>query len=404
MDVFKMAWRNVWRNRRRSLVTVASMTLALFVMVLYAGLMEGYVQDMERSILDLEVGDVQIYAEDYRLNPSIYTRIPNPAGVLGPLDAAGFPATGRLLGFGLAASGDASAGVSFRGVEVVADARVSLVHGEVADGEWLDPGDPKGVVIGRRLARTLAVGTGGEVLVLSQGADGSMAYDLYRVRGILRGIGDATDRTGVFMIADTFRELMVVPDGVHQIIVRRPDDLELGSAAGRVREVAAGLDVKTWRELLPTLASLLDSARQIIVVMFVIVYVAIGILILNAMLMAVFERVREFGVLKAVGVGPFEVFLLIVIESGIQTAIALVVGLALALPALLYLTWVGVDVGSLAGVSMMGIAMQPVWHAAIEPRVFALPVVTLVAIVSVAVVYPGLKAALIQPVDAMRYH
>ena len=171
-----------------------------------------------------------------------------------------------------------------------------------------------------------------------------------------------------------------------------------------MRALAQELDVQTWRQLLPTIASLLDSARGMIVIMFVIVYVAIGILMLNAMLMAVFERVREFGVLKAVGVGPFEVFALIVVESAIQTALALAVGLALAVPGILYLTRVGVDVGSLAGISMMGIAMQPVWHAAIEPRVFVVPVVTLVAIVAVAVLYPGLKAALIQPVDAMRYH
>ena len=109
MDLFKLAWRNVWRNRRRSLVTIAAMSLALFVMILYSGLIEGYLVQMERSILDLEVGDLQIHAGDYRENPSLYTRIEEPARVQAPLEEAGFVSTGRLLGWGLAAADEASA-------------------------------------------------------------------------------------------------------------------------------------------------------------------------------------------------------------------------------------------------------------------------------------------------------
>ena len=399
-----MAWRNVWRNRRRTLVTIAAMSFGLLTMILYAGLMEGYVRSMERSVLDLEMGDVQIFAGDYRENPSIYTRIEEPEALLRPLEAAGFPASGRLLAYGLAAAGESSAGVSFRGVEVERDARVSLVYRELAQGRWLDPVDPGGVVLGRRLARTLDVELGDELLVLSQGADGSMAYDLYAVRGVLRGIGDATDRTGMFMTAAAFRELMVVPDGVHQIIVRRPLELPLPAAAAQIAALASGLDVQTWRQLVPTLASMIDSARSLIVAMFLIVYVAIGILILNAMLMAVFERVREFGVLKAIGVGPLEVLSLIFVESAIQTGLALLIGVALSIPSLVYLTQVGIDIGSLAGVSVMGIAMDPIWRTAVEPAIFSRPILTLVFIVFLAVTYPALKAALIQPVEAMRYH
>lgn len=402
MNVRKMAWRNVWRSRRRTLVTVAAMTFALFVMVLYSALMEGYLREMELNILDLEVGDVQIFADDYRENPSIYTRIDEPDAVLGPLRDSGFPATARLLAFGLAAADESSAGVSLRGIDVRADATVSRINQQLGQGRWLDSGDPTGVVIGRRLARMLDIELGGEILVLSQGTDGSSVYDLFRVRGVLLGIGDATDRSGVFMTSAAFRELMVVPEGAHQIIVRRPGEVDLATAVGAIERLAGELDVRTWRELMPTIASLLDSARAMIYAMFFIVYIAVGILILNAMLMSVFERIREIGVLRALGVGPFDVIALIALESAIQTGIALSIGLALALPGLAYLSLVGIDLGSLAGISIMGVAMQPVWHAAVSVRAFVGPVLTLVTIVALAVVYPALKAALIRPVEAMR--
>ena len=398
-----MAWRNLWRNRRRTLVTIAAMSLALLVMILYAGLMEGYFRDMERNVLDLEVGDVQVFADGYRDNPSIYTRIENPDALLAPLDAEGFPASARLLAYGMAAAGESSAGVSFRGVDVERDARVSLVHEQVERGHWLDPDDPKGVVLGRRLARTLGVSPGSELVVLTQGADGAMAYDLYTVRGVLKGIGDATDRAGVFMTAGAFRELLVVPDGVHQIIVRRPGEIDLPGTADRVHALARELDVKTWRQLLPTIASMLDSARGVMIAMFFIIYVAIGILILNAMLMAVFERVRELGVLKALGVGPFDVMRLTLVESAIQTGIAILVGVTLAVPGLWYLSNTGIDLAKLGGVTIMGIAWDPVWRAAVQADIFTRPILVLLVIVAVAVIYPALKAALIRPVDAMHH-
>ncbi|MCP4004322.1 MAG: hypothetical protein GY725_09015, partial [bacterium] len=177
MNIRKMAWRNVWRNSRRTLVTVSAMTFALWIMILYSGLMEGYLRDMEGSVLDLEVGDVQIFAPDYRDNPSLYTRIENIEELLAKLDAAGFTSSARLLAFGMAASGDSSTGVSFRGLQLERDAKVCLVAEEVESGRWIEAGDDTGVVLGRRLARTLGVSPGEEIIVLSQAADGSMAYD-----------------------------------------------------------------------------------------------------------------------------------------------------------------------------------------------------------------------------------
>jgi ABC-type lipoprotein release transport system permease subunit len=399
-----MAWRNVWRNQRRSLVTISAMSLALCVLILYVGLIDGIMLGMERSLVEIEVGDVQVFAEDYRLNPSIYTRIEQPEALLTPLSEAGFPATGRLLAFGLAAAEESSAGVSFRGIDVERDARVSQVHQQVAEGRWLDPADHRGVVIGRRLARTLGVEPGDELLVLSEAADGSMAYDLFTVRGVLLGISDATDRTGVFMTMPAFRELMVVPSGVHQIIVRRPEGVALPAAARQVQVLGDEFDVRTWRQLMPTVSSMMDSARGAVFVMALIVYIAVAMLILNAMLMAVFERVREFGVLKALGVGPSEVLRLILVESGIQTGIAILVGVTLAAPLGLYLEHVGIDLQVLAGVTVMGVAMDPVWRAAPSARSFAGPILSLVVIVLVAVLYPALKAALIRPVDAIHHH
>ena len=398
-----MAWRNIGRNRRRTMVTVGAMTLALFVMVLYMALMQGMLGDMERSILETEIGDLQIHAEGYLDKPSIYDVIERPAALIQDLEGAGFLASPRLVGGGLVAAGESSAGASLRGIEVSIDRTVSDIHERVREGEWLDPAQPYGVVVGRRLARSLELAVGDELIALSQASDGSMANDLFFVRGILSPISDATDRSAVFMPAATFRQFFVLDEGVHQIVVRRPATVDLESASAMLVELTPGLDTRSWRELLPTLATLLDSARIAFQTVSFIVYIVIGILILNAMLMAVFERIREFGILKALGVEPLRVVALIFIESCMQTGMALAIGLTLSAPSLWYLSSRGIDVGALGGTSMMGLSMASIWKASVSPTVIVTPVFTLVFIVLLAVVYPALKAGRISPVEAMRH-
>ncbi len=403
MSVFKMAWRNIWRNRRRSIVTMSAMTLALCMEILYSGLVTGYLQGMEDEVLNLEVGDIQVFAGDYLDKPSIYTAIKDPDALLARLDKLGYPASLRLLGGGLAAAGEFSAGVALRGVDVAQDAKVTLIGEKVAEGTWLDPADLHGVVVGRRLAKTLEIKPGAELVILSQAADGSLANDLYTVRGLLMGVADATDRTAIFMNAKAFRELLVFPEGAHQIIVRRPKNVELGAAAATVKDCVGKLTVKTWKELMPVVASMLESTQGLILIVFFIVYVAVGLLILNATLMAVFERIREFGVLKALGMGPLRVVNLILLESAIQTGIAVVAGVTLAIPGMWYIANVGVNVGKLGGTSAMGLAMRPVWYGVYNSSSLSGPLVMLILIVFLAVLYPACKAAWIRPVEAMRH-
>lgn len=402
MDDLQLAWRNVWRNPRRSLVTVAATSLALFVMIVYSGLVAGYIDGLERNVLDLEVGDAQAYASGYREKPSLYTTIAEPAPLVRELEAEGYRVSPRLLATGLGAGERSSTGVQLIGLDVDADAEVTRIAEQVTKGTWLAP-DDEGVVIGRRVAELLGLGIGDELVVLSQGADGSMANEVYPVRGVLRGISDRIDRGGVFMTDAEFRELMVLPEGVHQLILRVPAGAELAAATAKAQAAAPeGVEVSSWKQLEPMLASMLESARGATQIMAVIVYLAVGIVILNAMLMAVFERIRELGVLKAIGFAPAKIFKLIVLETSIQTSAALLLGIGLAIPTNVYMVRHGLDLSALGNVSILGVAWDPVWRSQVDLDTYLTPSLTLLVIVALAVSYPAARAAWIQPLDAIR--
>ena len=403
MSTFKLAWRNIWRNKRRTLATVTAMVIAVFITIAYSGMVAGMLVQLESDTLDFELGSAQIFAPGYQDRPSIYTNIEDSPGIIERLDAAGLKATSRLKGAGLVAAGDASAGAFFLGIDLERDPQVLELHTQIKEGAWLAADKPKGVVIGRKLAHTLGVGIGDEIVALSQATDGSTANDLFQVQGILKGVGEALDRGGIFMSQALFRELLVYEGGAHQIIIERPEVMDLDAVKASAVAAAPGQDVQTWRELNPTLSTMLDSVAGMINIMFFIVNIAIGIVILNAMLMSVFERIKEFGVLKALGISPAGVMKLIYAESMMQVAIAVTLGVGLSLPTLWYLSTVGINMGVLAGTDMMGMAMMEIWYAVLKPEIFTGPIGMTLFVVSAAVFYPALKAALIQPVAAMRH-
>lgn len=405
MRILSIASRNVVRNWRRTLVTTIAMGFAGFIMILYAALTEGLLQTSERNAVAMNLGDMQIHAVGYRDDPDLYKRIDNAAGLVSKLQQASFHATQRVYGFGLAAAGSTSAGVQLRGVSLANEATVTQIHQHVMQGSWLTDTDPMGVVIGRKLARTLGVKPGDEVIIIGQATDGSMANDLYTVRGILKSIGEGVDRAGFFMVERTFRELMVLPQGAHEIVVMRPDrSRNLESATAQVAALSPGYETMNWRQLQPVIAKILDLADASTIIMILITYVAVAMVVLNAMLMSVFERIRELGIMKAIGVTPWQLTLLVYAETMVQVVMAGIIALGSGWSVSHYFQNNGIDLSAISSsVSFGGVAMDPIWRAYVTTETVVLPIVVLFIIAAAAVIYPAIKAAVIRPVKAIYY-
>ena len=406
MRILSMASRNVIRNWRRTLVTTLAMGFAGFIMILFASLTEGLLYTSERNAVAMNLGDMQIHAEGYRDDPDLYKRIDNASDLVKRLQQAGFHAAQRVYGFGLAAAGSASAGVQLRGIDLTNEATVTQIHKHVMQGNWLADTDPKGVVIGKKLGRTLNVKPGDEVVIIGQAADGSMANDLYTVRGILKSIGEEVDRAGFFMVERAFRELMVLPQGAHEITVMRPDrSRDLESATTQVAALAPGHETLHWRSLRPVIARILDLADAQTIVMVLITYVAVAMIVLNAMLMSVFERIRELGVMKAIGVTPWQILLLVYVETMAQVTVASIIALSSGWSVARYFQNNGIDLSAIAGsTSFGGVAIDPIWYAYVTKEAVIIPIVFLFIIAAAAVIYPAIKAAVIRPVKAIYYH
>ncbi|WP_231288333.1 ABC transporter permease [Mariprofundus ferrooxydans] len=405
MRILTLASRNVRRNWHRSLVTMSAMAFACFIMIFFSSLMEGMIQGSERSVVAMNMGDIQIHAPGYRDDPDLYTRIEHADALVDSLEKHGYRAASRIYAYGLLAANMASSGVHLRGIDLTREVRVTELYKHVSSGQWLDEHDPRGVVLGKKLAGTLGVSPGDELVFVGQSADGFMANELFRVRGILKSVSDGIDRMGLFMPMQSLRDLMVIPHGAHEIVVVRQDrSTDLTAETASVARLAPGLEVKNWKQLMPVIARMIETVDVQIIIMLVIFYIAVATVVLNAMLMNVFERIHEFGIMKALGVSPMQLVGLVFAETLIMTLLAALVGLAGGWWISAYYQQHGIDMSALAGsISYGGIAFDPVWYGAITTHALLYPVLFLFVVAAVAVIYPAGKAALLSPVKAIYF-
>ena len=406
MQIVSFALRNFNRARTRTWITVGAMAFACAIMIFYASLLEGWLAGMEKNAVGMDLGEFQIHATGFRADPDLYKRVAEEEEVLALLGREGFVAAPRLYASGLAAAGNASSGIELRGVDLTQEPRVTALNQHVWQGQWLEEQDQAGVVVGRKLARILGLTVGDEVVVVAQAADGSTANELFRVRGILKSVAEGVDRSGFLMPATTFRRMMIVPDGAHAIVVKRQVPAEnLTQATARLARLLPNHEVRNWRQLQPVLARLFEMSDISLVIMLLITYAAVGILTLNALLMSVFERIPEFGVMKALGFSPWGLFAMIVAESLLQVTVAAILALAAGLPLSLYFSTHPIDFSGFVQSSstIAGVALDAKWYCVVTVNSVLLPVLFLYLVAGLAILYPALKAAMLRPLAAI-YH
>jgi ABC-type lipoprotein release transport system permease subunit len=297
-----------------------------------------------------------------------------------------------------------SAGASFWGVVPSAERASFQLAKHVHDGEFLPDEPQRGVVLGKKLARSLQASVGAEIVVLVQAADGSLGNELFTVTGILSTVGDAIDRSAALMHEHDFRELFVFQDKVHEIALNSMNSRTPEEVVALIRPAAAGAELKTWREIMPTLSDMANVSRAAIWIFLGIFFLAAGLGVLNTMLMATYERFHEFGVLKAMGATPWRIVSDVLLEALTLGVLATVIGAILGLAGGHYLETTGIDTRSLANdITFFGVAFDPILRASMSPGAFVWPVVVMWAVCVAASIYPAVMVARLDPVKAIQH-
>ena len=399
-----LAWRNLWRNPRRSLITLTALVLSTVVLIVTDALMHGLLLQMEHSVTDLSVGEVQVHNRRYLGERNLYDTISAPGAILEVARNHGIPATGRAFGYGLLSGGTKSAGVQFLGIEPNSERRVSDLADNVLMGAFIGGAPQQGVVLGRKLARTLNAGLGDELVVVVQAADGSLGNTILHVRGILKSIGETQDRSLALIHALDFAELFVFEGRIHEIALNSRGALTPEEIAALLLPASGDNAVKTWRQLRPTLSDMLTTYAGMTLIFEFIFFLAAGLGVLNTMLMATYERIPEFGLIKAIGASPGRVVADVLSEALVLGVAASLIGGPTGTLIAWYLARHPLDLSGFAeGFNTSGVALSTDWGAVVTLPGTLVPVVFLWLVVLLAALYPAVKAARLDPVEALAH-
>jgi ABC-type lipoprotein release transport system permease subunit len=405
MNTFRIGWRNIWRNGKRTWITVVAIALNTAILIASYGLMQGMMVDMINNATRMVVGDAQVHAPGYRLDQSMYKSIAEPKKIMDAAKQKGIDAAARSYGFGLVSSGSKSAGGIFWGVDPAAERQSFELAKHVFKGEYLPSGPQKQVVLGKKLAKSLHAEVGSEIVAVVQAADGSLGNDLFTVCGILKVAGEKVDRGAAIIHRADFEELFVSGGRIHEIALNAWGKLPPEELAAAVSAAAGDDEVKTWRQLMPLLAEMVQMFDVAVFIFGLIFFLAAGLGVMNTMLMATYERIREFGILKALGSSPWRIVRDVSAEAFVMAAFSTLIGAAVGVAAGLYFQEYGINLEAMAKGSMTfsGVAFNPLWRATLNAKIVMLPVFVMWIICVLAALYPAGKAARLNPVRAMTH-
>lgn len=395
-----LAWRNLWRHTRRTLVMLFALMLGVWSMVVMAALIRGSMeQHINKEILNLS-GHVQVHAPGYRDDPAVEHGFVPEQALSEALTRPPIVTSGaRVRVPAVLSSERESAGVIVVGIEPDRERGLSFIAMAVTEGRYLESTGDQGLLIGRKLAEQLETRLGRRVVLMSQDRDNRIADRGFRVVGIFDADPQAMETGYVFIGLDTARQMLGTGREVSEIALMTPDRNRLDAVLAALRAVAPGLDVASWTEAQPLLVLTEKVNNVVLLIWYAVVFAAMAFGLINTLLMAVFERTREFGLFQALGMPPRFILGQVLVESLALLVIALMCGNVASWSTVAGLKD-GIDLSMFAeGLEMVGVS--PV----IYPALASADVIAANAIVVVlgilASLYPAWRASRYVPVEAI---
>jgi len=402
-----MAWRNVWRHRRRSVLTIATISLGLAFYIFMRGIGDGFHEQMVDNSVRAHIGHIEIHRRGYHDDPGINKTLPDPARVeaairrLPALRGYSF----RVLGDGLASTAANSAGVSIVGVDPEQEKTVTTIYRGVVKGKYLDPKDHQPVLIGERLAKLLQVKLGDSLVLLVQAADGSMGGEKYHISGIFRSGSPEIDRGMVYLLRRDAQSLFALEGRLTEaaLLVSSSHEVDRYQQMLEAELAGSGVEVLPWYVIEPYIQQFIQLDDAFFYIIVVILFIVISVGILNTILMSVLERVREFGVMMSLGMKPRQVVNLVVQEAAFLGLVSVLIGGTLGCALTVYYGSAGINLAQWAeGAAAFGMT-SPIAYPKLTAANLVLSNLSVLIVVMLVALYPALHAARLRPVEAIRH-
>ena len=402
--LLKLAWRNIWRNKRRSLIVLGSVVVGMVAIVLTDGLSNGMMGQMLFNQIGLNIAHIQIHKKGFNNNKIVKNYIPDYKKVENFLnnDPSVKAYSKRVFASGILSSANNSSGVMIYGIDPAEEAKVSVIKSSIIEGKYLGSGKRE-ILLGKKLAEKLGVGIGDKVVAMANTLSGDIGSDVFRVEGIFQTSSSEFDKMAIYVPAGTEQEMLGLGDRYHEFAIITNNYKQVTKIKNQLEASLGGkYEVLSYRDLLPMLIYQMDLYRESMMILNIIIGLALIFGIVNTMLMSVFERIREFGVLMAIGMKNSRLYMMVLFEAFIIGIVGTFVGLALGLLLDIPLAHSGIDL-SMFSVGLEAFGVGSVIYPVLSVGNIINTVIFMPFVAVLGALYPAYKAVKLEPIYAINY-
>ncbi len=402
--LFSISWRNIWRNKVRSLVIIFSIALGIFAGVAATAFMKGLAEQRIQKVIKTELSYLQVHKKGFRQTNDFKGYMPDAselANQIGELQHV-TGVSGRIVVQAMIATAETASGVLVMGVDTASEPKVTNIQEKLIDGDYFRGISRNPILIGEKLAEKLNAKLRTRIVITLQDTANNVVSGLFRVSGIFSTNNNIYDETHVFVQADDIRKLAELPPGAaHEIAVNIDDNENLPVVVSEVKNLSGDYEVMNWKALSPEMNYLTEAMDLYMYIFIIIILLALLFGIINTMLMVVMERTKEIGMLMAIGMNKLRIFSMIVLESILLSLTGGVVGIIVGA---LFSKWKSTDPIDLsmwaAGYEQLG--YDAFVYLSLEPIMLVNITVLVIMTGIIAALYPAYKALKNDPADALR--
>src|SRR6476620_3263971 len=401
--IFSLAWRNIWRNRSRSVVIIISVIIGLLAGIGVLSLYKGMMKSRVKTVIDSEMSHLQIHHPEFKKDYTPGYIIPD-TNLLNRLSF--FPgvkiAAPRSVVQGMLVTPTGSTGVQINGIVPALEYKVSGLQKKIITGEGFHAGKTNEILIGRKLSDKMKLKKGSKLVLSFTDSSGNIVSAAFRVTGIYQSGNTPLDELNVYVTLPALNQLLLIGNAYHEVAIILDKDDILQQLLDSIRAAFPTLQVEPWQDLSPETQLMVQTVDTYSYIIILIILVALAFGILNTMLMSVLERTREIGMMMALGTSRKRIFLLVWLETVLLTLAGIPFGLLIAYFITSYYQRHGLDLSGMGKEMMASFGFDTMIYPEFpwEKLVFILFMVIGTAVLSCLI--PSIKAIRMQPVDALR--
>lgn len=400
----KLAWKNIFRNKRRTIIASIAIGIGLAALIFLDALMIGMSDILAKTATDSFLGDAQIHLKNYRDTQDVSMTIQEVDEITSMLakEVIVHNFARRTFSTGMIMSSANTSAINLVGVNPPKEIHLSQIDDRIIEGEFFKEINPHDIVIGSKLAETLEVGLGDKVVVtVAQVGSGDFFEEWFRISGIYYFADEGMNSGMALIRLPKAQEMLALKNNVHEIAIKftSPTYGQNPDKAFWDRYSEYGNEVLSWTEILPELQAMFTMFEYSKYIVGALLFVVVVFGIINTLFMSLYERMFEFGVLRAVGTRPFGMARLILFEAGSLAIISIILGGILGFVLTTIFNSVGINY---TGIEMMGVTLQEFIYPVLTLEQYIFFPISLFIFTIIAGLYPAWYVAKMSPVEAMR--